>query len=115
MLLNRTPSTDYAYHVLIRLRGGLYSFVPFSASVEVTDARRGLPPAYFPNTVADQVAANWYRLVFSFCSATGAQRGNQIIHVTPNRSETIPKLGEKNVFVRGICTFPPLAKESNSL
>src|SRR3990172_5323209 len=31
----------------------------------------------------------------------------KIIHDTPKRSATIPKRGEKNVFVSGICTWPP--------
>ena len=36
------------------------------------------------------------------------------IHDTPKRSATMPKRGEKNVFVSGICTCPPLASALNA-
>ena len=29
------------------------------------------------------------------------------IHITPKRSATMPKRGEKKVLAKGICTFPP--------
>src|SRR5215213_6729529 len=37
-----------------------------------------------------------------------------IIHDTPKRSATMPKAGEKNVRVIGICTCPPSASFENS-
>src|SRR3569832_715916 len=54
---------------------------------------------------------------FRTCSDAGPadlQEGTITIHPTPNRSVSMPKHGEKNVFVSGICTFPPSASVVNA-
>ena len=56
-----------------------------------------------------QWSRNWER---AFCLPRGAgglsvYSATMIIHIAPNRSVTMPKLGEKKVLVNGIWTCPP--------
>ena len=64
--------------------------------------------------INERLLRNIDPLTYHYATYTkSSDRATITIHETPKRSATIPKRGEKNVLVSGICTCPPSASAAN--